>query len=63
VAQGNIDKLMQRYPEGFSTERSINRNEHDTGPASLNEVANEHVIYLAQNEGLRLAESNGNEGA
>lgn len=27
VAQGNIDKLMKRYPEGFSTERSINRDE------------------------------------
>jgi len=25
VAQKNIDKLRARYPEGFSTERSINR--------------------------------------
>lgn len=25
IAQGNIDKLKRRYPEGFSTERSINR--------------------------------------
>jgi NTP pyrophosphatase (non-canonical NTP hydrolase) len=25
VAQMNIDKLKERYPEGFSTERSINR--------------------------------------
>ena len=25
VMQGNIDKLMKRYPEGFSTEASINR--------------------------------------
>lgn len=25
VAQRNIDKLRARYPEGFSTERSINR--------------------------------------
>lgn len=27
VATGNIDKLMKRYPEGFSTERSVNRND------------------------------------
>ena len=25
IAQGNIDKLKARYPNGFSTERSINR--------------------------------------
>lgn len=25
IAQENIDKLLARYPEGFSTERSINR--------------------------------------
>ena len=25
VAQHNIDKLMRRYPEGFDSERSINR--------------------------------------
>lgn len=25
VAQANIDKLMRRYPDGFSTERSMNR--------------------------------------
>ena len=25
VAEGNIDKLRARYPEGFSSERSINR--------------------------------------
>jgi NTP pyrophosphatase (non-canonical NTP hydrolase) len=27
VAQANLDKLMARYPEGFSEERSINREE------------------------------------
>lgn len=27
VAQGNLDKLRARYPEGFSTERSVNREE------------------------------------
>lgn len=27
VAQRNIDKLMRRYPEGFSQERSIGRTE------------------------------------
>lgn len=27
VMQGNIDKLKKRYPEGFSTEASINRKE------------------------------------
>lgn len=27
VATRNIDKLMKRYPEGFSPERSVNRNE------------------------------------
>jgi len=25
VAQENIDKLLARYPEGFTTERSLNR--------------------------------------
>ena len=25
IAQQNVDKLRQRYPEGFSQERSINR--------------------------------------
>lgn len=25
ILQGNIDKLRARYPEGFSTERSMNR--------------------------------------
>jgi NTP pyrophosphatase (non-canonical NTP hydrolase) len=25
VMQGNIDKLMKRYPQGFDSERSINR--------------------------------------
>ena len=27
ILQGNIDKLAKRYPEGFSQERSINRDE------------------------------------
>ena len=27
IAQGNVDKLRKRYPEGFSEERSINRGE------------------------------------
>jgi NTP pyrophosphatase (non-canonical NTP hydrolase) len=27
VAQTNINKLKRRYPEGFSTERSVNRDE------------------------------------
>jgi NTP pyrophosphatase (non-canonical NTP hydrolase) len=27
VAKGNIDKLKRRYPEGFSEERSVNRND------------------------------------
>jgi len=27
VAKGNIEKLMKRYPDGFSSEHSINRNE------------------------------------
>lgn len=26
VATGNIEKLMARYPDGFSKERSVNRN-------------------------------------
>ena len=25
VLQGNIDKLKERYPEGFSSEKSVNR--------------------------------------
>ena len=28
VAKVNIDKLMERYPDGFSTEASINRKEN-----------------------------------
>jgi len=52
VAQGNIAKLKRRYPDGFSAERSINR---DDGPASLNEVANEHVVYHQPREGLTIA--------
>ena len=27
ILQGNIDKLKRRFPEGFSTERSISREE------------------------------------
>ena len=27
VCQHNVEKLLKRYPEGFSSERSINRNE------------------------------------
>lgn len=27
VASGNVEKLKRRYPEGFSTERSVNRTE------------------------------------
>lgn len=29
VAQMNIDKLKERYPEGFSTEKSLHRKEGD----------------------------------
>lgn len=29
IAQMNIDKLIARYPQGFSAERSINRQEGD----------------------------------
>jgi len=29
VAQGNIDKLKRRYPEGFDKEKSINREENE----------------------------------
>lgn len=28
IAQQNIDKLRRRYPDGFSAERSINREEY-----------------------------------
>ena len=28
IAQANIDKLRKRYPEGFTAERSINREEY-----------------------------------
>ena len=27
IAQGNVDKLMKRYPQGFDQERSIHREE------------------------------------
>lgn len=82
VALGNIAKLEQRYPDGFSAEASRNRDDGservngpieevnrgqvlvmDDGPASQNEVANEHVIesgrhggYREKPEGLTLAE-------
>jgi NTP pyrophosphatase (non-canonical NTP hydrolase) len=29
IAQANIDKLRKRYPDGFSSERSINRKEDE----------------------------------
>lgn len=29
IMQMNIDKLMKRYPEGFSSQRSMNREEGD----------------------------------
>jgi NTP pyrophosphatase (non-canonical NTP hydrolase) len=29
VLQANLDKLTDRYPEGFSTERSINRDREE----------------------------------
>ena len=29
VLEANIDKLKKRYPEGFATEKSINRDEKD----------------------------------
>ena len=29
VAQANIDKLKERYPEGFDTEKSLHRKEGD----------------------------------
>ncbi len=29
ILQANIDKLKARYPEGFSTEKSLHRNELD----------------------------------
>ncbi len=31
IAQTNIDKLRQRYPDGFTSERSINREENNVG--------------------------------
>ena len=29
IAQMNVDKLRKRYPDGFSTERSVNREKGD----------------------------------
>ena len=29
VLQGNIDKLKKRYPEGFDTEKSVNRDKNE----------------------------------
>lgn len=31
VAEVNIKKLMKRYPDGFSSERSVNRDESTSG--------------------------------
>lgn len=31
VAQHNIDKLTARYPDGFSSEKSIHRKEYENG--------------------------------
>ena len=27
IIEGNYNKLLKRYPEGFSVERSVNRND------------------------------------
>ena len=59
VARMKIDKLRKRYPDGFDTERSVNR---DDGPASMNEVANEHIIYAATEDGLQLADYKNGSG-
>lgn len=29
IARGNIEKLQSRYPQGFSTEKSVNRTDGD----------------------------------
>lgn len=34
VARANIEKLWQRYPEGFDTQRSINRNDECVTPVT-----------------------------
>lgn len=52
VTEQNIEKLCRRYPDGFSVEASINRDDGpatDTGPAPLNEVANEHCTETPLN--------------
>lgn len=36
IAQANIDKLKKRYPDGFSSEKSLNRDNADTD--SMNPV-------------------------
>jgi NTP pyrophosphatase (non-canonical NTP hydrolase) len=42
VARKNIDKLRKRYPEGFSTEDSIERRDHDpNGEPDMPEVRDE----------------------
>lgn len=36
VAQRNIDKLRKRYPDGFSADRSVNREEYRAKPQIVN---------------------------
>ena len=31
IFQGNVDKLMKRYPDGFDSERSVHRPEYEGG--------------------------------
>lgn len=60
VTEQNIEKLCRRYPDGFSVDASINR---DDGPASLNEVANEHVIERGLNLHIWQSEESGQYSA
>ena len=48
VAQGNIAKLEQRYPDGFSPQRSINR--EDATPTRLDtacDLDDEYNVYVS----------------
>ena len=38
IAQCNIAKLRKRYPEGFSTEASIERRDHEDGEPDMHEL-------------------------
>lgn len=51
ILNGNIEKLMERYPEGFTAECSINRSEGSLGSRSFVKL---HGGYVNKTEAAKL---------